>query len=832
MSEILTDYKKRELEWKLSLSTEFPLRYVKQQAAQQYEFLFCVEIPWPLLRLWGEILEDTAIKATYLDLLNSTVVDGWFMVKRGCERVEKLLYKTAAVVKSTYRKTSGRKKKQLDDKVYKLSIRRNEVETFESLKSEIEKSQHELDEWKRKFNDLAAEKEKLYDDMIREINELQEEITDLKQVNKDLADYVEALEKSASLQCQGKKYNQLGTKQQGRKLRLLKSKAQCALWFCKSFGLELTEIKLQDEEGLIHSLNYSASNSTPHGHANLDEEEKNKVEQVLFLLDKFCVGDETYHELSMITEGLPKSYLVKQSRTAMNKLYHIERTPGKYSGSCLNFTSTLKDHVRELLMKEPELKEGKIQVKLSGDGARMSRTTNFMMMSFTLLQLNESVMSPKHNRTVAIINGPEKYETLKTSLSNFFDEVNQLISTGTIAIDGEDVELEFFLGGDMKFLLMILGLSSATADYACAWCKIHKDDRWDTSKPIHHYNEEPMRRTLEEMKTLCSSKDNFGCIHEPLLNIPLTHVIPDELHLLLRITDKLLQNIIDEVLERDAVEDFDKPRGQPKGIYLTRLVKAINDLGISFSVWNKKNADGSESQVKEFTSLLGSQKKKLLSGLPSNLQEFLYPNTSATVKQLWVDFGHLYDKISDFNLTNTSAHDIFLDAKAWIELFCSLRGVRQGYTRPRVTPYMHLIPYHLPFFVQKHGCLKQFTGQGVEKNNDDAKRIHFHKSNKWDAARDILCTESRQWELKHHERKKATYTKRKLDYWEDEIHRKRKEQRASSASTSMYMERVEDDEISDESPTCATQDYNKMTIAQLKEVIKRKGMKVKNITKF
>ena len=46
------------------------------------------------------------------------------------------------------------------------------------------------------------------------------------------------------------------------------------------------------------------------------------------------------------------------------------------------------------------------------------------------------------------------------------------------------------------------------------------------------------------------------------------------------------------------------------------------------------------------------------------------------------------------------------------------------------------------------------------------------------------------------------------------------------------MERVEDDEISDESPTRATQDYNKMTIAQLREVIKRKGMKVKNVTKF
>ena len=267
------------------------------------------------------------------------------MVKRECECVEKQLNKTGAVVKSTYRKTSGRKKKQLDDRVYKLSIRRNEVETFESLKSEIEKSQHELDKWKRKFNNLAAEKEKLHDDMIREINELQEKITDLRQVNKDLADYLEATEKSESLQCQGKNIISFELNNKVGSFAFYKAKAQCALWFCKSFGLEVTEIKLQDKEGLTHSINYSASNSTPHGHANLDEEEKNKVKQVLFLLDKFCVGDEAYHELFMITEGLPKSYLVKHSRTAMNKLYHIERTPGKHSRSCLHLISTLKDHV-------------------------------------------------------------------------------------------------------------------------------------------------------------------------------------------------------------------------------------------------------------------------------------------------------------------------------------------------------------------------------------------------------------------------------------------------------------------------------------------------------
>ena len=32
----------------------------------------------------------------------------------------------------------------------------------------------------------------------------------------------------------------------------------------------------------------------------------------------------------------------------------------------------------------------------------------------------------------------------------------------------------------------------------------------------------------------------------------------------------------------------------------------------------------------------------------------------------------------------------------------------------------------------------------------------FHKSNKWDAARDILQNESGKWDLQHHERQKGT----------------------------------------------------------------------------
>lgn len=82
---------------------------------------------------------------------------------------------------------------------------------------------------------------------------------------------------------------------------------------------------------------------------------------------------------------------------------------------------------------------------------------------------------------VAIVNGPEKYDTMKTSLNFFFQEVNELIERQTISIDGKEIKLKLFL--------MIMGMSnSVTADYACLWCKIFKEERWDTSKPSDYYN--------------------------------------------------------------------------------------------------------------------------------------------------------------------------------------------------------------------------------------------------------------------------------------------------------------------------------------------------------
>lgn len=90
---------------------------------------------------------------------------------------------------------------------------------------------------------------------------------------------------------------------------------------------------------------------------------------------------------------------------------------------CSNIIQTLRSRIKDLQKKDPSFGINKpVKIKISGDGAKMSRSTNFMILSFCLLQTGEKVML-KGNRT-AIVNGPEKYDTLEHSFSLVINDIN------------------------------------------------------------------------------------------------------------------------------------------------------------------------------------------------------------------------------------------------------------------------------------------------------------------------------------------------------------------------------------------------------------------------
>lgn len=60
---------------------------------------------------------------------------------------------------------------------------------------------------------------------------------------------------------------------------------------------------------------------------------------------------------------------------------------------------------------------------------------------------------------------------------------------------------------------------------------------------------------------------------------------------------------------------------------------------------------------------------------------------------------------------------MFLFFKA-IKLFLNLKDKADGYSKTNITPYMHILVYHVPQFLCDDNGLKIFTGQGVERTNE------------------------------------------------------------------------------------------------------------------
>ena len=91
----------------------------------------------------------------------------------------------------------------------------------------------------------------------------------------------------------------------------------------------------------------------------------------------------------MVTNGLPKSYLIRQCRAELNKLCYIDTLPGKNPGAKVHSAKQLiKDHIEGYLTPTQK----KIQMKINGDRACMTRNSNFVLLSFSILQTGEEVI--------------------------------------------------------------------------------------------------------------------------------------------------------------------------------------------------------------------------------------------------------------------------------------------------------------------------------------------------------------------------------------------------------------------------------------------------------
>ena len=91
------------------------------------------------------------------------------------------------------------------------------------------------------------------------------------------------------------------------------------------------------------------------------------------------------------------------------------------------------------------------------------------------------------------------------------------------------------------------------------------------------------KRTLQMLK----GKTSQDSQHEPLLDIELDHVVPDELHLLLRITDVLINNIITSAIRYDINNSSGKPKPLEGPMVKLLLNEIRKHVGDQFTVYEK-----------------------------------------------------------------------------------------------------------------------------------------------------------------------------------------------------------------------------------------------------
>ena len=115
-----------------------------------------------------------------------------------------------------------------------------------------------------------------------------------------------------------------------------------------------------------------------------------------------------------------------------------------------------------------------IKIKLTGNGTRIARGLNIVNFAFTILDEQNKARSVSGNYTVAILKATETYDEPALGFKDILDEAKDL---EVLTIEGNVFKMLLFLRGDWKFLATVCGIESASAEYACIWCKCSKDQR-------------------------------------------------------------------------------------------------------------------------------------------------------------------------------------------------------------------------------------------------------------------------------------------------------------------------------------------------------------------
>ena len=495
-------------------------------------------------------------------------------------------------------------------------------------------------------------------------------------------------------------------------------------------------------------------------------EEIKRIEAVVKSLDKNHIPREAYRSLARIEHSLPREEVVSNARQRINTEMkkNIPLTLVNLSQSTIfepiteepNITDdTIITNMLESIGKGGQrritdilnyiiplyIEQGiltpetsTLYIRISGDGRNVGRKVKHVMVTMTLLNDLNGLQKPDNNYTLVLYPGAESYESLKNALAPLISDLFILKERGFNQIGGNHWPVKLFFSSDWKFLSICLGMKAANAKHFCLWCDCSKDEINTTTKKIN--------KSIDEIKVNYNQIN--GHIKEPLFYmIPLQNWVCDELHILLRITDRLWELMLSDLRRETTNEE----------VWKEKILLEMRRLKISFQFWNERNSNNLS-----YTSLMGPEKLKILKEF--NLTAIFQSTERAMqTQELWNQFNELYLLMQKKQTTG----EIFRHkAQTWLNAFLAPskghpnRGnfVRGMYRIQDITPYIHVLVNHVAEFIEIHHefGLAAFSCSAVEKKNHMQVCLYFrntlkdggHENSRKSAILEMLEHENRQ----------------------------------------------------------------------------------------
>eukprot|EP00732_Lithocolla_globosa_P005524 Lithocolla_globosa_v1_NODE_5772_length_1187_cov_6.322438.p1 type:complete len:299 gc:universal NODE_5772_length_1187_cov_6.322438:943-47(-) len=222
----------------------------------------------------------------------------------------------------------------------------------------------------------------------------------------------------------------------------------------------------------------------------------------------------------------------------------------------------------------------------------------------------------------------------------------------------------------------------------------------------------------------------------PLFQFEHCDVKPCELHLRIRISERILKVMIEHAIHLDKKETKKSADALSRPT-LRALVKVINDdCNVNFNVWKTEK----QGKDYDFTSVMGPGKLNVMEKIGKHLHKVFNTEFAEKYKFLWDTFFDLYQQIRE-KITFVGKVNFRRQVASFLNAF--LRLGAHGTTTDDITPYMHILWAHVADEMDK-GCIHRYTGQGVEGLNEVHRRTFSHKSNKWNPQYDCILVELRQ----------------------------------------------------------------------------------------